>query len=147
MNYFVSREELLSEIAKAVDFVFTAVARKFSDEDEESNKKIKELRNEFLLLVNTVGQQSHQLRNRKGVKKMDEEKEKRPFEEILEDVVNHVLDSDDHELILLVDELDESFKEEAEKKERVKSKLREIFKRGKEFIKQEEGEKKEEKRD
>lgn len=60
MNYFVSREELLSEIEKAVDAVFSAVARTFSDKDREFNKKLKELEIKFSLLINTVGQQSHQ---------------------------------------------------------------------------------------
>ena len=40
MNYFVTKKELLEEIEKTVDAVFSAVARMFSDEDERINRKL-----------------------------------------------------------------------------------------------------------
>lgn len=157
MSYFVSRGELLEEIAKAVDAVFSAVGRLFSDKDDEFNRKLKELESNFLLLINTVGQRSHQSKNMYGLapvhhkkrsKKMEEEPRAiRPFEEVLDEVVHNILESGDHELIILIDELEKSAKEEMELKEELKSKLRQIFKGGMPFLKKEEvgkAEKKEE---
>ena len=139
MSYFVSRDELLFEIAKAIDAVFSAVGRLFSDKDDEFNRKLKELESNFLLLINTVGRsESHQLRKKKRSKKMSEKK----FEEILEDVVNHVMDSDDEELIILVDELEKSSKKFKEEKEKIEGKLDEILKRAEELlVKEKEGKK------
>lgn len=142
MNYFVTKDELLEEINKAVDAVFTAVARMFSEEDVRINRKLKALENNFLLLINTVGHKSHQKNNKKRRKDMEEERAIRPFEEVLEQVVDYVLSSEDHELIILIDELDKSAKEEVGKKEKIKGKLREIYKEGKALIKEQEGEKK-----
>lgn len=146
MNYFVSKDELLFEVNKAVDAVFSAVARMFSDKDEELKGKLKALEANFLLLINTVGQRSHQPKERHGLKPVTRNKNRRKnmerkFEEILEDVVSRVMKSGDDELIILIDELDQSFKDEEEKKEKIKGKLREIFKKGKDFIKEQEGEK------
>lgn len=142
MSYFVTKEELLSEIEKAVDAVFTAVARLFSDEDERFNRKLKALESNFLLLINTVGRKSQQKNNKKRRIKMEEERVIRPFEEVLEQVVEYVLSSEDHELIILIDELEKSAKDEVEKKEIIKGKLRRIFKEGMPILKEQEGEKK-----
>jgi len=147
MSYFVTKKELLEEIEKAVDAVFSAVARMFSDEDERIKRKLKALENNFLLLINTVGRSgSHQYEknNKKRRKKMEEEKAIRPFEEVLEQVVEYVLSSEDHELIILIDELEKSAKDETEKKEKIKGKLREIFKKSRAFLKDVEEGKKEE---
>jgi len=147
MNYFVTKSELLEEIAKAVDAIFSAVARMFSEEDVRFNKRLKELEANFLLLINTVGRnKSHQSKNKhKGVKKMEEEpRAVRPFDEVLDEVIDYILQSEDHDLIILVDELEKSAIEEAGNKEKIKGKLREIFKEGMPLLKEQEGEKKKE---
>ncbi len=72
---------------------------------------------------------------------MEEERAIRPFEEVLDAVVDYVLKCEDHELILLIDELEKSAKEEVEKKEIIKKKLRRIFKEGMPILKEQEGEK------
>lgn len=145
MSYFVSRDELLWEIQRAVDNMFSAVSTCLSDEDKKFNRKFAELRNEFLLLINTMGQQSHQLRNKKrGVRKMEEKERK--FEEILKELISHILKGNDEKLIILADELEQStekFKEE--KYETIIRKLTEIREKTKAFLKQqEEDEKKKE---
>jgi len=148
MSYFLTDDDL----DKAVDAVFSAVARMFSEEDVRFNKKLKELENNFLLLINTVGRnKSHQSKNKqnKGVEKMEEERAIRPFDEVLADLIDYVLQSEDHDLILLSDELFESAKIEIEKRETTTKKLRQIIAKGKRFLKEEgfeEDEKKEEKK-
>ena len=143
MNYFLTEDDL----DKAVNAVFSAVAKLFSEKDEELKRKLKELEANFLLLINTLGQRSHQFENKhnKGVRKMEEEpRAVRNFDEVLEDLIEYVLQSEDHDLILLADELHESAKVEIEKREKTTGKLREIFKTGRAFMReQEEGEKKE----
>lgn len=142
MSYFVSREELLDEINKAVDAVFSAVARMFSEEDKKFNRKLKELESNFLLLINTVGYKSYQ-KNKKRSRKMEEEpRSTRPFEEVLDEIIHYIIQGEDHELILMVDELEKSAKEEGEKKEIWKKALRKSYKKTKDFLKEQEGEKK-----
>lgn len=144
--YFVTKEELLSEIEKAVDAIFSAVARMFSEEDKRLNKRLKDLEANFLLLLNTVGYKSYQSKNKKRSKNMEEEERAvRPFEEVLDEVVHYILQSEDHELILMIDELEKSAKQEVEKKEKIKQKLRQIFKKGKDFLKEQGIEKEKEK--
>ena len=143
MSYFVTKDELLSEINKAVDAVFSAVARMSSEEDVKLNKRLRRMERDFLLLINIVGSDSHQKNNKKRSKKMEEEPTAiRPFEEVLDAVVDYVLQSEDHELIILIDELEKSAKEEVEKKEIIKGKLKRIFKEGMPILKEHEGEKK-----
>ena len=141
--YFVTKEELLEEIEKAVDAIFTAVARMFGEEDKKLAKKLKDLESNFLLLINTVGRDKSHQKNNKRRKNMEEEpRAVRGFEEVLDDVIHYILDSGDHELIILIDELEESLKEEGEKKEIWKKKIRQIYKGGMEILKREEDEKK-----
>lgn len=141
MNYFVTKRELLEEIEKAVNGIFTAIAKLFSEEDKRLNKRLRKMESEFLLLISILGQPSHQSRNKRS-KKMEEPRAIRLFEEVLDEVVDYVLHSEDHELILLIDELEKSAKEEVKKKEKIKGKLREIFKEGMPILKEHEGEKK-----
>ena len=54
MSYFVSRGELLYEIEKAVDAIFKAVATCLSDEEKKFNTKLGVLREEFLLLIESI---------------------------------------------------------------------------------------------
>lgn len=145
MSYFISKEELLSEIEKAVDAVFSAVGRMFSEEDVKLTKRLKELESNFLLLINTVGQQSHQLKRSHGLapvtsknrrKKMEEERTPRPFAEVLDDLIHLILESGDHETIILIDELEESLKNETEKKEVWKKALRKSYKKTKDLLKE-----------
>ena len=115
---------------------------KVDKKDKKLARKLKELEANFLLLINTVGNKSHQ-KNKKKERNMEEEpRAVRPFEEVLNDVFDYILQSEDHDLILLVDELEKSAKEEEEKKEIWKKALRKSYKETKEFLKeQEEGEK------
>lgn len=154
MNYFVTKDDL----DKAVDAIFSAIARMFSEEDERFEKKLRKMESETLLLINTVGRnKSHQPKNmygRKPVhhksknkrsKKMEEEPRAiRPFDEVLADLIDYVLQSEDHDLILLSDELFESAKIEVERRETTTKRLREIIAKGKGFLKSQGfGEKKE----
>lgn len=139
MSYFVTKEELLSEIEKAVDGIFTAVGRMFSDEDKEFNKKLKELEIKFSLLINTVGYKSYQLKKENRRKHMSE----KTFEEILKELANHIMDSDDEKAIILIDELEQSVEKFKEEKERIKLQLNKIYKKTEAFMKQEGIEKKE----
>ena len=147
MSYFVSRDELLFEINRAVDHIFSAVATCLSDEDKKFTKKFEELRNEFLLLINTVGRsESHQLRKpapRTGLfnKNRREKMSERKFEEILKEMIDHILKGNDEELIILVDELEKSADKLKKEKELGKGKLTTIQEKVKEFLKQEEKEK------
>lgn len=139
MNYFCTKNELLEEINKAVDAVFSAVAKMFGDEDNRLNERLKKMERDFLLLINTMGQQTHQSGNKRR-NKMEEERATRSFEEVLDEVIDRILQSEDHDLIILVDELEKSAKEETEKKEIWKKKMRKSYRKAKELL-QEEGEK------
>ncbi len=83
MSYFVSKDELLSEIGKAVDAIFSAISRLLSEEDKKLKERLRELEANFLLLINTVGHKAHQKNNKKGERKMEEEKVIRPFDDVL----------------------------------------------------------------
>jgi len=43
MSYFISKDDL----DKAIDAVFTAIAKMFTDKDKEINRKLKELNEKF----------------------------------------------------------------------------------------------------
>ena len=143
MSYFVSRGELLYEINKAVDAIFSAVATCLSDEDKKFNEKLGELRNEFLLLIDTVGQRSHQL-NKNRRKQMEE---KRGFEEILKELIDHILKGSDEEAIILVDELEKSTEKLKGEQKQIREKLYNIRTKAEEFLKKEGIEKEEKKED
>ena len=70
----------------------------------------------------------------------------RPFDEVLADLLDYVLQAEDHDLIILSDELSESAKVEIEKREKTTSGLKEIFKESEVFLKAVEGAKKERER-
>lgn len=74
MNYFVDRDELLYEIAKAVDSIFTAIVKTRTERDNVLSKKLKDLRNEFLLILDAIGYESYPAKNKKGDKKMSKVK-------------------------------------------------------------------------
>jgi hypothetical protein len=142
MSYFVSREELLSEIEKSVDAIFSAVATCLFNEDKKFNEKLGVLREEFLLLIDAMGRrESHQLGNKLRRKQMEE----RTFEEILKELIDHILKGSDEEAIILVDELEKSADILKEEKEAIREKLKNIRTKAEEFLK-EEGVEKEEKK-
>jgi len=68
MSYFISKDDL----DKAIDAVFTAIAKMFTDKDKEINRKLKELETKLSLLINTVGIIES---NPKGDKKISENEE------------------------------------------------------------------------
>lgn len=68
MSYFITKDDL----DKVVDGIFTAIGKLFSEKDEELKVKLKALEANFLLLINTMGQQSHQ--SKKALKEQEDEK-------------------------------------------------------------------------
>lgn len=131
MNYFISKDELCSEIEKAVDGIFTAVGR-----------SLYELEHKFSLLINVgIAEKKSPAKIRKRGKTMEE----KDFEQILEKLMEHVLKGQDEELILMADDLQKSFQEFKEKKEKLKEKLNKIYRNGQDFIKEQGIEKKGEK--
>lgn len=153
MSYFVSRDELLWEINRAVDHIFSAVATCLSDEDKKFTRKFEELRNEFLLLINIVGRsESHQLKTGSNpvIKNRRKHMSERKFEEILKEMIDRILEGNDEKLIILVDELEKSADKLKKEKELITGKLTTIQEKVKTFLKQEQEEKiekKEEKAD
>lgn len=139
-NYFVTKRDLDEER----DRLFTTLAKMFSEKDKFLSKKLEELRNEFLLLIDTIGQQSYQLGKsapsgrKRGAKRMSE----RPFEEILKELVDHIMNSNDERAIILIDELEQSAEKFKEGKKQMKLQLNRIHKKAEEFLKQQENEKK-----
>ena len=145
MSYFVSRGELLYEIEKAVDAIFKAVATCLSDEEKKFNTKLGVLREEFLLLIDAMGgSESHQLRKNKLRRNQMSE---RKFEEILKELIDHILKGNDEEAIILADELEKSAEGFKKEQVRIKEKLGKIQKKTEEFLKQEGIEKEEKKQD
>lgn len=107
-------------------------------------KCMSDLRKEILLILDSVGyKETHPEKKTKiGVKRMS----KRSFEEILEELVKHIMASEDEEAIVLVDELEESAKKFIAEKERLKGKLDEILKKAEELLPKDDSEEKREER-
>lgn len=106
-DYFISRRELDEER----EHLFNAMAKCLSDLEKEL----------FLMIEAVLGQKSQTARNKNtGEKRMGE---KRSVEEILKELMDYVLKSDDEKLIILADELEESIKTFKEEKEKIQEKL------------------------
>lgn len=67
----------------------------------------------------------------------DEPRAIRPFDEVLDELFDYILQSEDHRLIILADELQKSAEEGEEKKEIWVKALRKSYRKAKELIKEE----------
>lgn len=126
MNYFLSDKDLKKALDKEREFLFSAIAR-----------ALHELEHKFLILFD-IGIIKSDPKIKKKEKNMeDEPRAIRPFYEVLDELFDYILQSEDHRLIILADELQKSAEEGEEKKEIWVKALRKSYRKAKELIKEE----------